>query len=274
LLKTGASSSAELRAIVDAQNVPSDQTANALVIAPKLSFLKAQALLRRATQLESRPAQKAVLVHQALMLGDKAGLFEVTANLQADVTGSIKAEGIAENEGPFIGWALLIAGKPAAAGPWLGDNDVARAGIGLASGRDDAAQAALSNIAAHLSAGSPKVNDASRPMEVLLLGLYDALGHAMPADAKTQAAAIRAEHLPGRRPDDGAMQKMLAAASAPDRKGEAILRILAIIGSRGPGDLAPDITIELARTLSEMSVKDAARAFALHALLLYRPGTS
>ena len=274
LLKTGAASAAELRAIVDAQDISADQTANALAIAPKLSFLKAQALLRRAAQLESRPSQKAVLVHQALLLGDKAGLFEVTANLQADVAGSIKAEGVAENEGPFIGWALLIAGKPAAASPWLGDNDVARAVLGLASGRDDTAQAALSNIATQLSAGSPKVNDASRPMEVLLLGLYDALGRAMPADAKAQAAAIRAEHLPGRRPDESAMQKMLAAAGAPDRKGEALLRILSIVGAKGPGDLAPDITIELVRALSEMNVKDAARAIAIHALLLYRPGTS
>jgi len=98
LLKTGAASTAELKAIVDAQNIPADQMANAFAAAPKLSFLKAQALLRRAAQLESRPAQKAVLVHEALMLGDKAGLFEVAANLQADVAASIKAEGVARTK--------------------------------------------------------------------------------------------------------------------------------------------------------------------------------
>jgi len=96
----------------------------------------------------------------------------------------------------------------------------------------------------------------------------------MPADAKTEAAAVRAEHLPGRRPDNAAMQKMLAAAGAPDRKGEALLRILSIVGPKGPGDLAPDITIEIVRALNEMNMKEAARAFAIHALLLYRPGTS
>jgi hypothetical protein len=272
LLKTGAVSTADLKAIVDAQVIPADQIANALTAAPKLSFLKAQALLRRAAQLEARPAGKAALIHEALMLGDKAGLFEVAANLEADVAVSVKSEGLVQNEGPLIGWALLIAGKSAAAGPWLGDNEVARAVLGLATGKDDTAQAALDSIATRMGAETDKGQNASRPMEVLLLGLYDALGHTMPASAK--AAGIRAEHMPGRRPDDAAMQKLLTAAAAPDRKGEAILRILDVVGAKGPGDLAPDITVEIVRALDEMGIKDSARAFALHALLLYRPGTS
>jgi hypothetical protein len=274
LLKTGAGRTAELRAIVDAQNIPSDQSANALTVAPKLSFLKAQALLRRAAQLESLPAAKVALVHEALMLGDKAGLFEVAANLQSDLAASIKAEGVAQNEGPLIGWALLIAGKPAVAAPWLGNNDVARAVLGFAVGKDDTAQAALSDIAMRMTSETDKTQNVSRPMEALLLGAYDALGHTLPADAKAEASAIRAQHLPGRRPDEAVMQKMLLAAAATDRKGEAMLRILDIVGPKGPGDLAPDVTIELVRALHEMGVKDAARAFALHALLLYRPGTS
>jgi hypothetical protein len=273
VLKTGAASNADLKAVVDAQNIPADQTANALAAASKLSFLGAQALLRRAALLEPRPAEKVALLHEALMLGDKAGLFEVSSNLQAAAAVSVKAGDVPQSDGPLIGWALLLAGKPAAAEAWLGDNDVARAVLGLSTGKDDAAQASLSNIAKHLAAGSSKIYDATRPMEALLLGLYDALGHAMPADAKVEAAAIRAEHFPGRRPDDALMQKMQLAAASPDRKGEAILRVLDIIGSKGPGGLASDVTVEIVRALDEMGVKDAARAVALHGLLLYRPGT-
>jgi hypothetical protein len=274
VLKSGAPSSADLKAVVDAQNIPPDQLANAASAAQKLPFLKAQALLRRAAQLESRPPAKAALIHQALMQGDKAGFFEVAANLQTDVAATIKGNGLAQSEGPLIGWALLIAGKPAAAGPWLGDNDVATAVLGLVTGKDDTAQAALSSIATHLVTETDKAQNASQPMEALLLGLYDALGHTLPADAKGEASAIRAQHMPGRRPDELVMQKMLAASAIPNRKGEAALRILDIVGAKGPGDLAPDVTIEIVRALGAMGMKDAARAFAIHALLLYRPGTA
>jgi hypothetical protein len=274
LLKIGAASTVDLKAVVDAQIIPPDQVANAAVAAQKLPFLKAQALLRRAAQLESRPPAKAALIHQALMQGDKAGFFEVAANLQADVAATIKGNGLAQSEGPLIGWALLIAGKPAAAGPWLGDNNVATAVLGLVAGKDDTAQAALSSIATSFATERDKTQNASRPMEALLLGLYDALGRTLPADAKAEASSIQAQHMPGRRPDETVMQKMLAASAIPNRKGEAILRILDIVGAKGPGDLAPDVTIEIVRTLEAMGIKDAARVFSIHALLLYRPGTA
>jgi hypothetical protein len=270
----GSVSTAELKAVADAQMFTAEQTSGALAAAPKLSFLRAQALLRRAAQMETRPAEKAALVHEALTLGDKAGLFEVASNLQADVAVSIDAKAVAQNQGPLIGWSLLLAGKTAAAAPWLGDNDVARSVLGLATGKDDTAQAALSSIATRLPTEADKAASASRPMEVLLLGLYDALGRTLPADAKAEASAIRAQHLAGRRPDEAAMQVMLLAAATPERKGEAILRILDIVGSKGPGDLAPDITIEIVRALQAMNLKDPARSFAIHALMLYRPGTS
>lgn len=274
VVKAGAARIAELKAVVDAQNIPANELADALAAAPKLSFLKAQVALRRAAQLETRPAAKAALIHEALVLGDKAGLFEIAADLQAEAAATLKTDGISQNQKPLIGWALLIAGKSAAAAPWLGDNDVARAVLGLALGKDDMAQAALSNIATRLTTGTDKAYSAARPMEALLLGSYDALGYALPADAKAEALAIRAQRLPGRRPDDATMQKLLQAAAVADRKGEAILRILEILGPKGPGDLAPDVTLEVVRALEEMGVKDAAHAIALHALLLYRPGTS
>lgn len=274
VLRMGAVSTNELKAVADAQVVTADQTANALTAAPKQSFLRAQTLLRRAAQLESRPAAKAALIHEALTLGDKVGLFEIASNLQADVAVSIDAKGVAQSEGPLIGWSLLLAGKTNAATPWLGDNDIARAVLGLATNKDDSAQAALSSIATRLAKDVDKTQSASRPMEALLLGLYDATGHTLPADAKAEASAMRAQHLPGRRPDDAVMQKMLLAAATPERKGEAILRILDIVGAKGPGDLAPDVTIEIVRALEAMNLKDASRSFAIHALMLYRPGSA
>ena len=67
---------------------------------------------------------------------------------------------------------------------------------------------------------------------------------------------------------------ILDAASAPERKGEASLRILEFVGPNGPRDLAPDVTVEFVRALQDMGLKDSARALAIHALLLYRPGAS
>jgi hypothetical protein len=269
-VRAGAARFSELKAVADAQNIAPDRLAGAQAAAAKLPFLAGQTLLRRAAQIESRPQVKAALVHQALALGDKAGLFEVASNLQADVAVSIDAKSAQHDQAPLIGWSLLLAGKPDAAAPWLGNNDVARAVLGLASGKDDTAQVALNGIAMRLSA-DPAQPDPGRPIEILLLSLYDALGRALPEGARDAAMSARSQHLPGRRPDDAGMQRMLAAAGTPDRRGEAILRILDIVGVKGPGDLAPDVTAEIVHVLKDMGLQDAARAFALHALLLYRP---
>lgn len=267
--KAGVATTAELKAVLDAQVIAPDKLAGAQASAPKLPFLAAQALLRRAAQLESRPGVRAALVHQALVLGDKAGLFETAAQLQADVAASIDAKGAGASQ-PLIGWALLLAGRTDAAARWLGDGTVPRAVLDLAAGHDDLAQADLSVIAHDLSA-EPKTLNANQPFEALVLGSYDALGLAMPADAKQGAKAAEAKQWPGRRPDADAMQKIVQAASEPDRKGEAVLRILDVVGATGPRDLAPDVTIECVRALSGMGLNDAARSLAIHALLLYRP---
>jgi hypothetical protein len=269
-VRAGAARFSELKAVVDAQTIAPDRLAGARAAAAKLPFLAGQALLHRAAQLETRPAAKAALVHDALALGDKAGLFEVAANLQADIAVAIDPKVIPRDQAPLIGWSLILAGKTNAAAPLLGDSDVARAVLDLASDTGGAAQGSLNGIAMRLSA-DPAQPDPARPIEALLLGLYDALGRPMPDAARAAAASVRSGHLPGRRPDGAEMQKMLAASAKPDRRGEALLRILAIAGAKGPGDLAPDVTVEIVRTLKDMGLADSARSFALHALLLYRP---
>jgi hypothetical protein len=268
--KIGAASHADLRAVADAQPLAADRIAKAASDAPKLSFLAGQALLRRAAQLEARPPAKAALVHQALVLGEKAGLLEVAANLQADIAATIDPKGVPQEQVPLIGWSLLLAGRPQAAARWLGSEDAAKPVLALVTGKDADAQGALDEIARRLGADPPKP-DANRPFEALALGLYDALGLTLPAGAKAQAASAAANHWPGRRPDPDAMQRMVQAAATADRRGEAVLRVLDIVGAKGPGDLAQDVTVELVRALEDMGLKDPARALAVHALLLYRP---
>jgi hypothetical protein len=267
VVKTGAATTAELKAVLDAQTIAPGAQAGVA----KMPFLAAQATLRRAALLESRPAVKAELVHQALLLGDKAGMFEISAHLETDAVEKADPDTVSPDKRPLIGWALLLAGKHEAAGRWLGEGDVARAVEALVANQD-AAPSDLSSIAVRAIAPD-KALDATRGFDALVLGAYDVLGRAMPPDAKQAASTVAARSWPGRRPDDLAMRAILDAASAPDRKGEAVLRILEFIGPNGPRDLAPDVTVEFLRALRDMGLKDSTRALAIHALLLYRPGT-
>lgn len=270
VVKTGAATAAELKAVLDAQALAPDRLAGAQAAAGKLPFLAGQALLRRTALLETRPPVKAQLVHQALVQGDKAGLFETAARLQADVIEKTDAASVPPDQAPLIGWALLIAGKHDAAAHWLSGGDAPRAVLALVAGKE-ASPADLSSIARDESA-EPKAFNPNQTFEALVLGAYDVLGLAMPADAKAAAKSAAAKHWAGRRPDPDAMQKIMEATSAPDRRGEAVLRMLNFIGPAGPRDVAPDVTIEFLRALADMGLKDSARTLAVHALLLYRPG--
>ncbi|MBV8975874.1 MAG: hypothetical protein JO261_14870 [Alphaproteobacteria bacterium] len=268
-VKAGAASIADLKAALDAQAFPPDRVAKAASLAPKLSFIAGQALLRRAAQLEPRAPMKAALIHQALLEADKAGMFEAAARLQADVAETIDAAAVTQGDAPLIGWALLMAGKPDAAAKFLGASDAARAVAALVSGKGDSALAA---VATEFSA-DPKAPDKVRAFEALLLGVADVLGAPMPPEAKAAAKSAEATHWPGRRLDPQQLEVIVAASSTPGRRGEAILRILEAVGRAGPGDLAPDVTVGFLRALADMGIKDSARALGLHALLLYRPGT-
>jgi hypothetical protein len=268
VVKTGVATTAELKAVLDAQTIAPGARADVA----KMPFLTAQATLRRAALLETRPAVKAELVHQALIIGDKAGMFEIAAHLQSDAVEKIDPATVPEEKRPLIGWALLLAGKHEAATRWLGEGDAPRAVRALVANQE-ASPADLGAIAVRAVAPD-KAQDPSRAFDALVLGVYDVLGRTMPPDAKQAASTLAARHWPGRRPDDAAMRTILDAASAPDRKGEAVLRILDFVGANGPRDIAPDVTVEFLRALEDMGLKDSARALAIHALLLYRPGTS
>ncbi len=160
IVRTGAVSIAELKSIADAQTIPAARLNDAVTDAAKMPFLAGQLLLRRAAQLESRHAVKTELVHAALVLGEKAGLPEIAAGLQADVAASIDATGAPRALAPRIAMALLMAGKMQAAAQWLGTGDgpAATALLALVSGKETGAQDALRAIATHL-AGDPQYAD-------------------------------------------------------------------------------------------------------------------
>ncbi len=90
------------------------------------------------------------------------------------------------------------------------------------------------------------------PLAALALGLSDVLHQPMPDRARTLAATLEGTQWSGRRPDPDDLRKLAEAASQPGRKGEAILRVLAIVGASGPTGLPADVAIECVRTLQQM----------------------
>ena len=273
IVRTGAASVAELKALADAQDIPLARLANALSDAQVVPFFAGQVLLRRAAQIEPRPDAKAELVAEALSLGEKARLLPLTARLQGDLVASIKPTPANRGMADLFARALLLAGLPDAASRWLSDKDLLQTAVDLAASdplRDAKAKSAYSAMAAALVKNPPSANP-GKPAMALLLGIADVLGRPLPQDAKAQAPGIEAMKWDGKRPSPVIMQRIENAALHPDRRGEALLMILDTIRAIGLRDLAPDVTIELVRLLGAMGLPDAAREFGLEALALYVP---
>ncbi len=271
IIRTGAASIAELRALAEAGDIATDRLATALSDAPNLPFFVGQVLLRRAAQLETRPDAKAQLVFTALSLGDKSDLLPLAAELQGDIAASIKPMPARRDMAHLYARALLLAGMPDAAERWLTDGDAMRGAVDLVApnpARDVKAQAIYAAYVAGLIA-NPPVPDADGAYKALLLGLADVLGKPLPPDAKAQAPSIEAQHWSGERPET--MQRIEGASLKPERKGEALLLILSAVQSYGLRDMAPDVTIELARQLGEMNLPNMAQSLAAEALALYVP---
>ncbi len=271
IVRTGAASIAELKALAAAGDIPADRLATALADAPKLPFFLGQVLLRRAAQLETRPGAREVLVFTALSLGDKAGLLPLAAELQGDIAASIKPAPANRSMARLYARALLLAGLPDASARWLPNDDVWLTIADLyapAPERDAKAQIALSAFAASLTA-DPPAPDPNASYKALVLGLTDALGRPLPPDAKAQVQSIAARNWDGKRPDADAMKRIEDVSLKPEQKGEALLLILDTIRSLGLRDLAPDVTIEFVRLLGAMGLPDAAHDFSLQALALY-----
>jgi len=271
LVRTGAASVAELKALADAQDIPLARLTNALADAQVAPFFAGQVLLRRAAQIEPRPEAKAQLAFEALSLGEKARLLPLTARLQGDIVASLKPTPTNRGMADLFARALLLAGLPDAASRWLSDKDLLQTAVDLAASdpvRDAKAQAAYSAMAAALVKNPPSTDPAKRA-KALLLGIADVLGRPLPHDAKAQATGIEAMKWEGKRPGPVIMQRIENASLHPDRRGEALLMILDTIRTIGLRDMAPDVTIELVRLLGAMGLPDVAHDLGIEALALY-----
>jgi hypothetical protein len=272
---TGALSSADLLAILNAQTVPAAQLAQAQATAAKLPFLPAQALLRRAASLESRPPAKAELLLAALIPGGHIERLPLAAALQSDIALAIKPDPSTVRFRFAISRALFLRGKLDAAAAWYADApddaDLRAFQILLdlaapTPSRDAIAQANYGWFARN---AAPQQNPS--PQAALALGLSSVLGKPMPPEAKVLAGTLGAMRWPGARPDPVEVRRMISAAGQPGRKGEAVLRLLAIIGPNGPADLPPDVIIECVRALQLVGLDAEARTLSLEALALTRP---
>ncbi|MBS0471889.1 MAG: hypothetical protein JSR60_12505 [Proteobacteria bacterium] len=272
---TGALSNAELLAIINAQAIPASQLATAQATAAKMTFLPAQSLLRRAASLESRPPVKADILVSALIPNGNIDRLPQTAALQEDIATTIKPDTMTALYRFAISRALILRGKPDAAAAWYAsvpddaDLHTFQVLIDLAAPTPARDAAASSAFAWFAKKAAPQQDPSASA--ALALGLSKVLGKTMPADAAALAGTLGANRWPGARPDPGEVRKMVSAAGQPGRKGEAILRLLAIVGANGPADLPPDVVIECVRTLQLIGLTTEARALAIEALAMTRP---
>ncbi|HEX3808728.1 MAG TPA: hypothetical protein VHW02_03415 [Rhizomicrobium sp.] len=267
LVRTGAVSSSDLMLLADAQKFSTDDLANAAVKSQGMYFVAGEALLAQAIKHEKDNGKRAQLVAAAFVLGEKKQVLALAAQMQGDAAATLIPDATMHDAAPLMARALMLAGKPQAAAAWIAlldpGKDRMAASVLTATldmiatdpARDAQAQAALHWL-------SRQTGD---PRAALVLGVTDALGAPMPPEAHD--AAANAGNLAGRRPAPVQMQRLNAALGDPQRRGEAVLIVLNVIGPSGPGDLAPDVTAALLRALVKLGLSDAARTIGIEALL-------
>jgi len=277
---TGAVSNDELTALADAAAFSPDQLQHALDVADNLPFVKAEALLRQAGLHENDHSRKVQLVLQGLQLGEKNDLFEIAAVLQHAPAAAIKPIAAMRPMAPIVVRALLVAGDADAAERWIALLDpkadagsIARfdAEINLVATtkeREAAAKKALSYLATQMPAADAPALTAEQASDALILGVYATNGEDMPKAARAAEAGVQNLEWPGRRPPRAVTDRLDQALDMRGGKGEALVTVLNIAGGKGPGDLAPDVTLHLVTALVEEGLADTARNFAIAAALL------
>jgi hypothetical protein len=267
---TGALSTAEQLTILNIQQIAPKLLADPRVSVSRLTFLPTQGILRRAALLESRPPVKADLLVAALAADGHLERLPQTAALQSDVALSLHPDPSIVRGRAVIARALVLNGKNDAAQAWY---------IGAADGSEWRTFQVLVSIASPGPAHDAAAHDAygwfavnATPQknptaaDALALGLSDVLGKLMPPVSRSLAATLEGQRWPGLRPSGDDLKALEAAAAQPGRKGEVALRVLAIVGTDGPRDLPPDVTIECVRVLQQAGMPDEARALAVEAL--------
>ena len=284
-MHAGAASSAELGAVADAQVFTPQQFANAGAAAEGLPFFEGQALIRQAVAHGTNDEDKAKLLATAFRLGRQNQLLPVAAAIQEKGAAAISPSPDMRAFAPAFAQALLLVHQADAAERWRDMLDMKSDADRLLAaslavqlylvapnpGRAERAQEALSVLAQNTLTPQPIGGAETKQFAALALGLYDALGETIPPAAKAQLANLVQHQLPGRRLPPIVMKHLADMKGQSGMKGEAILTMLDGVGAGGPADLAPDVTIFLVRSLKDWGEADAARAFAIDALLLYRP---
>lgn len=284
-MHAGAASSAELNAAADAQTFTPQQFANAETAAAGLPFFQGQALIRQAVARAASDDDKAKLLAAAFRLGRQNQLLPVAAAIQEKGAVALAPTPTMRSFAPAFAQALILVRQADAAERWRDMLDMKTdsdklLGASLAvqlylvapnPGRAGRAQEALSVLAANTLSPQPIGGFEAKEFAALAMGLYDALGETMPADARAQLANLFQHQLPGRRLPPVAAKRLSDMKGQSGQKGEAILTILDGVGAGGPADLAPDQTVSFVRSLKDWDEGEAARAFAVDALALYRP---
>ncbi|HKD23524.1 MAG TPA: hypothetical protein VKB71_16020, partial [Rhizomicrobium sp.] len=211
-LHAGAATPVELASVADAQSFTSQQFANAANAAAGLPFFMGQALIRQSVAHATNDDEKVKLLAVAFRLGRQNNLLPVAAALQARGASAIKPTQAMRSFAPAFAQALLLARQADAAERWREILDVNNPSDKLLAaflaaqldlvatnpGRAARAQEGLAVLSQNAAAPQPVGGSAEKQFAALTLGLYDALGLTMPADARGQAAAMLAQPLPGR----------------------------------------------------------------------------
>jgi hypothetical protein len=284
-MHAGAASTAELGAVADAQVFTPQQFANAETAAAGLPFFQGQALIRQAVARASGDDEKAKLLAVALRLGRQNALLPVAAAMQAKGAAAFSPTTALRPFAPAFAQALLLVREADAAERWRELLDVNNTSDKILAatlavqlnlvapnpGRTARAQEALGVLSQNSLSPQPVGGFEAKEIAALALGLTDALGETLTVDMKAQLANLVEHQLPGRRLSTAALKRLAETKDQSGLKGEAILTLLDGIGPGGPGDLSPDTSALIARTLKNWAETDAARAFAIDAFLLYRP---
>jgi hypothetical protein len=282
-LHTGWLSSTDLGAVADAQVFTPQQLANAENAAVGLPFFLGQALIRQAVAQAPDDEAKARLLSVALRAGRQMQALAVSVRMQQTALAPIAPGPRFHAYVATFARALLLARQPDAAERWRESLDAGSDAdhplsaalavelnlVAPNPGRAQRAQAALTWLAQNAASLQPQDGPDEARYDAVAVAVCDALGEALPPGVST--APILAQKWPGRVIPPAMRKKLDELRGQETRKGEALLTILDMVGALGPGDLSPDAAAYVVRYLKSEGETDAARLFAIDALLLYQP---
>jgi hypothetical protein len=308
-LRAGVLPKALLGQVLDLTTFPPQDLTGAPAIARVEPLMAALARLRSALKSASSSAARAEIIHTAFEIGEREGLLAQVAALFADDASTLSPAPDWGNWSELMIRALLLTEKPQAAELWyevinpsgpegaLVESQL-QLTLALASpnpARTRASQLILSDLAVQANpAPPPQVATDQQPSDpgmpppeppmpapppspavvaraTLDLGLFDALGRQMPAEASAAVQPLVAQTSAGRRPPPILMQRIDKAALSGSR-GEVALAVATALGVQGAGNLAPDVVVKMVRALQTAGIRDAANSLALEAILLRRAG--